>query len=102
MKTRTRYSGNIKIELKYIGIQNNRFRFKGRVILGDESWKFHDVLVERNEKTESEGVTEVAYDLAAAGAIHYASRYKDETAPTWAPSREFAQLIEDNKGDIRR
>jgi hypothetical protein len=94
---KTRYCGDNTIELEYVDKEGDRLRFKGRVINGTDWWEFDNVLVDRPEPSEK------AYDIAASGAVHYASLYGSNYDPSsvggeipdWAPPSDFADRVND-------
>ena len=101
---KTRYCGEITLELKHLdsplGEHILHHRFQVRLFLDDERvWEYDQVLVETN----SDIVRESDYDIAAAGAVYFGSKYgigwDEETEgeiPEWAPDREVAQEINDS------
>jgi len=99
----TRYCGDLTIELRFHGAEGERLRFSGRILLQELEWPFDHVLVERNRTTESEGVLPAAFDIAAAGAVHFGSKYnrgydpaEEGEIPAWAPPVDVAQAFNDS------
>jgi hypothetical protein len=85
-----RFCGELKIELEVIGEVGDgheaNLLFGGRAILGEESWAFDNVQVQTDIETEE------AYDIAAAGVVHYATLFTeshDGPVPDWAPPVDF-------------
>jgi hypothetical protein len=94
----TRYCGDLRIELQFRGAEGDRLRFSGRIIHQGSEWPFDHVLVDRT--TESE--LPAAFDIAAAGAVHFGSKYnrgydpaEEGEIPAWAPPVDVAQAFND-------
>ena len=93
---RTRYCGDVKIELEYLGYSHVGDRFFCRVTAAQHVWQYDEILVNLG----SEDVEE-CFDRAAIGAVHYGSKYNigwdldDGCIPDWAPPRDIAQAIND-------
>ena len=96
MNESTRYCGDVKIELRYLGQVQDRLQFSAKVTLGPDWWEYDQVLVARDAPTPE------AFDIAAAGIIHYGCKYGsdfdpevDGEIPDWAPPTDFADAIND-------
>jgi len=95
---RTRYCGDVKIELEYLGYQDDLDQFFCRVTAAGHVWQYAELFVE--PQPQPDGVEE-AFDHAAVGAVHYGSKYNigwdlnDGCIPDWAPPRDIAQAIND-------
>ncbi len=90
---RTRYCGEVKIELEYLGYSHVGDRFFCRVTAAQHVWQYDEILVNLG----SEDVEE-CFDRAAIGAVHYGSKYNlgyESSIPDWAPPRDIAQAIND-------
>lgn len=95
---RTRYCGDVKIELEYLGFNDeiNRDRFFCRVIADGHVWQYDAILVDSDSLDAEE-----CFDRAANGAVHYGSKYNmgwdidDGCIPDWASPRDIAQAIND-------
>ena len=94
----TRYCGQLKIDLTFLDVKDGRLRFGGVITMPEGyTWCFDNVLVNRSP------LDWVAFDIAAAGAVHYGSLYgpgyDPETEggeiPDWAPRPEVASKIND-------
>lgn len=95
----TRYCGGMKIDLDCEGLFEGRLKFGGRITTSEgDPWEFDDVLVDQQDPDEK------AFDIAAAGAVHYGSLYgpgyDPETdggeVPDWAPEPDVASAINDD------
>jgi len=97
---RTRFCGDVKIELEYLGYHDDgdRDQFFCRVTADQHVWQYDEILVEPQPKPDN---VEDAFDHAARGAVHYGSKYNiswgldDGCIPDWAPPRDIAQAIND-------
>lgn len=97
-----RFCGEAKIELEPNGKVSDGERenllFKGRIVVGPDWWEFDRVQVQTDTESEE------AYDIAAAGAMHYGSLYgtgydpqtDGGEIPDWAPPADFADTINDS------
>lgn len=95
---RTRYCGEVKIELEYLGWfeDNNQDRFFCRVTADNHVWQCDEIYTDPDGES-----VEDCFDHAATGAVHYGSKYNlgwdidDGEIPDWAPPRDIAQAIND-------
>ena len=94
----TRYCGQLKIDMDCEGLFEGRLKFVGTIITPEGDRWYFDVLVKP-------GIPEQrAFDMAAAGGVHYGSMYgpgydpdEDEgTIPNWAPAPSIARNINDS------
>jgi len=100
MMKRTRYCGDVKIELEYLGYyeDDDRDRFFCRVTAAGHVWQYDELFVEVQPEPDN---VEDAFDHAATGAVHYGSKYNigwnldDGCISDWAPPRDIAQAIND-------
>jgi hypothetical protein len=96
---RTRYCGDVKIELEYLGYIDcvERDRFFCRVTADQHVWQYSNILVD----PESGDDVEECFAKAASEAVHCGSKYNigwdldDGCIPDWAPPRDIAQAIND-------
>ena len=94
---RTRYCGEVKIELEYLGLCKNRDRFFCRVTAAGHVWQCDEVFVDPMPTATLDDV----FDVAARGAVHHGSKYNldylgyDSDIPDSAPPRDIAQAIND-------
>lgn len=91
-----RFCGRLKIELESNGLVSDgeieNLSFRAMVFVDDRSWEFEDVQVQTDVETEE------AYDIAASGAVHYATLFTeshDGPRPDWAPPEDFCQDAND-------
>jgi len=90
---RTRYCGEVKIELEYLGYYEGRDRYFCRVEAGWFVWQYDELFIDPVHTD-----VEDCFDRAAVGAVHYGSKYNlgcEGFIPDWAPPRDIAQAIND-------
>ncbi len=99
---KVRYCGDVKIELEYLGFDEERDRFSVRVTVAGHVWQYDEFFVDPGPPGHRKADTaDDAFDSAATVAVHYGSKYNigwdldDGCIPDWAPPRDIAQAIND-------
>jgi hypothetical protein len=96
-KVTTRYSGDVRIQLKFLDWDGLKPRFKVRITApSGTKWEYDQL---RGPAVEDQELTPEIFNQVAAGAVAWAARYHStspEARPDWAPPVEFADELTEN------